>query len=169
MGGTKRQLFHVEIFKSPCLTMQSHGLNQIGPQDNSREICRECTFHSTLIPRNKSRTNISLSDFIEESDYVLVNELVDGISKTDWPTWTYLGVPIGAYASYEVLLNHKIVNSCIPDHLWNTYLNSVRNCILSLLATKKILTENSFDYLFTYNAAIMVFLLSICRVYFSYV
>ena len=140
-----------EILKSPCLTMQSHGLTQISPQDNSREICRECTFHSTLIPTNKSRTHISLSDFIEESDYALVNELVEGFSKTDWPTWTYLGVPIGAYASYEVLLNHKIVNAHIPEHLWGTYLDSVRNCLLSLVAIKKILINNKFDYLFTYN------------------
>ena len=140
-----------EILKSPCLTMQSHGLTQITHQDNSREICRECTFHSTLISTNKSRTHISLSDFIEESDYVLVNQIVEGLSKIDWPTWTYLGVPVGAYASYEVLLNHKIINAHIPEHLWATYLDAVRNCLLSLLAMKKILSNNKFDYLFTYN------------------
>ena len=140
-----------EILKSPCLTMQSHGLTQIVPKETAQRVCRECSFHSKLIFANSSRNFLSLSNLLETSDFAQVEKLIKNLSKENWETWRYQGIAIGAYSSYEVLLNHKLIDADIPENLWTTYLNAVRNSLLSLIAMEKVLAGEKFDYLFFYN------------------
>lgn len=105
-----------ELFHSPCISMQAFGFREGVSIDSRNAVCKECKFNSSLIKSNKNRRVLSINDFITEEDTIEIEKLISEITVENWMNWNFKGLAIGSYASYEFMLNHKLISEDIPSH-----------------------------------------------------
>lgn len=139
------------LYESFCVAMSAAGLTAADAEKKKKQVCSACIKRRNLIDKDFGFNSLLTESFLDQRDFSIAQTLVDSATLENWPLLELNGIPIGRYAAYEFLLNHKIMGTDVPPELFQTYLNQLRNSVLTLLSAEKILDEEKPDFIITYN------------------
>jgi hypothetical protein len=136
---------------SNCIAMSAFGLNSYSSEESKQGICNKCRKSSSFL-----RDSIGVSDvFIEDSLPIDFNDQISRILKgfdvSNWHDFVFDGIAIGRIASYEFLLNNKVIGPEISKNIETELIAAVRNVLLTLLSLEKHFLSNTYDVVVFYN------------------
>lgn len=139
------------VFKSFCVSMAAAGLNADSSPGEKKRVCSACIRRQKLIDKDLKFASRRLEDYLSADDYKQADLLASNVTRENWPSLILKEVPLGRYAAYEFLLNYKVVGTDISEELFPRYRNQLRNSILALLGSEKIMAREQPDTVLTYN------------------
>lgn len=139
------------LFQDFCVAMSASGLTAADSARKRAQVCSACRKRRDFTDRTFGFDTLLLEKYVDASDRAEVETVVSETTRDNWTLLTLRDVPIGRYAAYEFLLNHKIVGTTIPVDLFPTYLDQLRNSCLTLLGSHRILEREKPDVVITYN------------------
>jgi hypothetical protein len=130
-----------KLFPRYCTVMELHRLPLIGEHRRKTVACRDCRAAAQLITPKlaPSASAACLADFAQPEDETLIEEHLLGVRRSDFIDFRFRGIEVGRLASYETLIKYKKVSLDLRDHEWDYYLESLRNCVRTLLAGDRFL------------------------------
>ena len=136
---------------SNCIAMSAFGLNSYSSEESKQGICIRCRKSSSFL-----NDSIGMSDvFIEDSLPIDFNDQISRILKdfdvSNWQDFVFDGIAIGRIASYEFLLNNKVIGAEISCNIETEFVAAVRNVLLTLLSLEKHFLSNTYDVVIFYN------------------
>jgi hypothetical protein len=139
------------VFSSICNCMYAHGLTERTPKSDRLAVCDLCKVNARILSSNSFISQITLDAFVSEADLAKANDLVSNLSKENYLDFEMAGVQVGRLATYEVLLRFKKLTSDLTEEEWVAYKAHLRGCILSLLATQKIVEKEKPEVMVAYS------------------
>jgi len=139
------------LFQDFCVAMSASGLTAADSARKRKQVCAACRKRRDFTDRTFGFDALPLEKYVTETDRLDVDSLVNAATREGWTLITLRDVPIGRYAAYEFLLNHKILGTDIPESLFPVYRDQLRNSCLTLLASLRLLEEQTPDAVITYN------------------
>jgi hypothetical protein len=138
-----------KVFQDFCIAMPAFGLTLASTPDQKDEICNRCLRTSNFSNRYLGFETHLLNDFGEvlQTDF----QLASSANSDNWESIVYEGIPVGTFAAYEFLLNHKITGSQIPENLLEEYRLALTYTIFTVRAAQKFLAQTKYDRIVVYN------------------
>jgi hypothetical protein len=142
-----------------CVAMSAAG---VGARDSlaiKQQVCRACVKRRDLIDRTMPFPSVVMDEFITADDRSEAEAACASTTPESWPGIMVDGVPLGRYAAYEFLLNHKLVGTTIPAELWPLYLDQLGNAIIVFRVAQRMIAEHKptrvvvFNRLYSVNHA----------------
>lgn len=139
------------LFNSFCVAMSAFGMTERAHQLEKEKACDACKRLNHMTQDFLTFKVNQGSDYLTKDDDKAIAELMREITKENWFSFTYMNVPVGKFASYEFLLNHKLNSLQIPDDLWTFFLSHLGNCIKAVDLAKSYFSTNKPSKVITYN------------------
>jgi hypothetical protein len=134
-----------------CVAMSASG---VGPRDSKatrRQVCRACIRRRDLLGSTMPFRSEVMDDRVEPSDSAAAAAAVAAVNPSTWSELMIDDVPLGRYAAYEFLLNHKLVGTYIPDELWDLYLDQLRMTVTVYFVSKRMIADHAPDHVVVFN------------------
>ena len=138
------------LYSSFCNSMSAFGLSENSSTEAKMSICNICKKNSNF----KEKINLNLKyieDYIENNENDLVNDFMNTVNKDNWTNATFQNIPIGRAALYEIQLRYKLKNLNLSDEIWRIYLTQLKYCVQTIIAARKVLSENNASGVVVYN------------------
>ena len=136
-----------------CTPMDANRLKEESPNLAKAIICKSCRQKGNLANKIINGDFIDQTSFISMEDKLFIENIINEVDFRHWKDFKFKNIPIGRYASYEVILNNKISpNELIEDKFLKKYKISLKNSLLCALSFEKIIELNKFDVLFVRNS-----------------
>jgi hypothetical protein len=137
------------LFQDFCISMSAFGLTTESSTEKKLQVCKRCIRTSNFSSNYLGFPTKYLNDFglILPSDTQLANQA----TSENWESIHFEGVPVGAYAAYEFLLNHKITDARIPENLFEEYRLALIYTIYTARVARVFLQESNYDRVVVYN------------------
>ena len=135
-----------------CPAMTSHGLNFLSTSDRKLRICKTCKCSRDDISEGFEIPEICLSEYLQEQDYSFARMAVEHVTPINCLSFELDGVAIGKYATYEVILEHKLSDVSQLSEVWEQYKENLLQCILIHFFVKRYLDQNIVDHAVVYNS-----------------
>lgn len=136
------------LFKNYCLAMTGVDFNDI---DKKKDICKICKQNNKQIIKKTEIENISIDDFCDEKDKLLIDRILNNINFDDIINFEFENVPIGRFSLYEFLLTYKLSSLNVPIEKVNEAIEHLRNSLYTCIAIEKIISRYKLDRFVTYN------------------
>jgi hypothetical protein len=133
--------------------MSANRLNENSSQIAKEIVCKSCKIKSQSVQKNTKSKIILMENHLDLDKLVYVEELINKIDMNNWIDFEFNNIPIGRYASYEILLNNKIKSNELNQEIYvQKYKISLKNSLLTALAFEEIIKSNNFDLMFVRNS-----------------
>lgn len=139
------------MLDSHCVAMSAAGVGPHDSQAKKRQVCNACIKRRDLLAREMPFRAQIMDELVVPSDRAQAQAAVDAAEPESWPALVVDGVPLGRYAAYEFLLNHKLVGTHIPDELWSLYLDQLRMTVTVYFVSKRVLEIERPDHVVVFN------------------
>ncbi len=139
------------LYESFCVAMSASGLTAEDTLAKKRQVCGACHKRRDIRDSTMGFPSVLIEKYLTAADYAEAAQAANSVTLTDWSSFVMDDIPIGRYASYEFLLNYKILGTDIPEHLFPIYRQQLRICILTMWASARILDDLTPDVVLTYN------------------
>lgn len=134
-----------------CTVMTSAGLNFASSNKEKFNVCHSCRLARTnLLSKSEFKINF-IEQFFLENSLDDKNNILANVNITNWHQLIIDAIPIGRFASYEFLLEHKIHPKDMTEKLWPQYFAHLEQCVLTYLALNNLLRSDKPDVGFVYN------------------
>lgn len=137
------------LLKSHCLAMYNVAMSDSAGKERT---CATCRRNRGAILNEFNFPTLMLEGYLSDAERAQVEEAMNGLDPETYLSWEIGGVPVGRFALYEFLLNHKLSSTAIPSELWTEYLANFGNALTVYYAMSRILTEQRPDRVVTYNS-----------------
>ncbi len=135
-----------------CVAMSAGRLVDSSPEPEKAKICKICIARKQAIRDHFDLRGCDLEAFFEEGDVALVARLLADVDRHNWADFGYAGIPVGRYASYEFLLNHKINKLVLSEAQWLLFRSHLEDALQTALAGQRLLQTEKPDVVATYNS-----------------
>jgi len=134
------------MLESYCVAMSAatSGATDLSPARRA-QICRACIRRRDLLDGEMPYRSLILDDLLSADDEARARQIVATATPENWPGIDVGGIPIGRYAAYEYLLNHKLLGTHIPPERWAGYLDQLRQSLLVLFAAERLIAQEQPD------------------------
>jgi hypothetical protein len=139
------------LLNAHCISMSASGVGPHASTGAKAQVCRACMKRRDLLTEVMPFPTIIIDDFVEQADRDLAEALVSSATPENWTDIAVDGVPIGRYAAYEFLLNHKLVGTNIPQSLFGLYLDQLRNAIIVHAVSVRLIERERPTHVLVYN------------------
>ena len=126
--------------------------DQLSSEAKRERICKSCRSTRGILDNNPNTNTILLDEYLTNEDRSKVNEILTGLKFKRWDEAIVEGMPIGKFASYEVLLKHKISSKTIPEFALADFKHSLELCLLVYFTSKKVFDSMDFTDVIVYNS-----------------
>ncbi len=134
-----------------CAVMSAARVNFSSTNEQKHNVCKSCKIAQATLTRGLKSKKIFLEDILTVSETNEVEVLLRNIDLSNWQEFEIDGVPIGKYASYEFLLEHKIDPTKLDINNWLQYVTHLRYCVVVYFGTKKLIQIEKPDVAVVYN------------------
>jgi hypothetical protein len=151
-SGYSMEIFRCNgIYKNNCSVMNANGVNFRSPTILKENICASCRKYDSQ-SRNRQKDGFSyLEELLTERISTKVHSILDQINQENWSVFQLDGDFIGRLASYEFLLNNKIVSSSIPDELWGALKSDISQYLFTYFLALEWLKKTEYRFVGVYN------------------
>jgi hypothetical protein len=140
------------ILKKHCPVMTAYGQSFHAPDAKKNKICATCKSNTTVLDTNTNITTSKIEDYISINQIDEINSAIKAVTIDNFETFTIDGLQIGRYATYEILLTHKISCTSQLKGVWNEYLENLRQCYITQKIIDEFLKNNKIDRVVVYNS-----------------
>lgn len=135
-----------------CPVMTAYGRVFDSSDKDKARICDTCINSRLVLDDELYTTTSVLTDHLALDDVLKIDTLLTSITPQNFESLQIDGLPIGKYATYELLLNHKISNLAEIEKIWDEYLENLRQCLIAHRSVSNFLRKNRIDRLVVYNS-----------------
>lgn len=134
-----------------CISMAAAAVPDDAPQRAKDQVCRACIKRRDLLSETMPFRTLVMDDRITPEDRAFAADFAASATPDNWTSLELDGVPIGRYSAYEVLLNHKLVGTDIPDALFPRYAAQLYQAVLVHVVALRLLEEERPTHVLVYN------------------
>jgi hypothetical protein len=136
-----------------CTPMNGNRLKEESPNLIKAIICKSCKQKGNTANKIINGNFIDQTNFISMEDRLSIENIINEVDFRHWKDFKFKNIPIGRYASYEVILNNKInPNELNEGKFHEKYRISLKNSLLCAISFAKIIELTRFDVLFVRNS-----------------
>jgi hypothetical protein len=150
------------LLNSHCVSMSAASVPFEAPASAKERVCRLCRKNEKLL---RGRLNLEGPDLVElatAEDLSFAEALLDSTEPRSWPGLTQDGAEIGKIALYEMLIQSKRGALEFDPTEFARYRANLKNVIIVVRVTQRILDELKPDRIVLYNALYSVHR-AVCR------
>ena len=140
------------ILKKYCPAMTAYGLSYNSSDKKKAKICSSCKDARELLDDYSGVSTTFLEDHLSSDDSIDIETILNSVNLGNFERFRIDDLPIGKFACYEILLNHKISDVMQLEHIWQEYIENLRQCIITYRAVSKFLLTNKIDRVVVYNS-----------------
>lgn len=134
-----------------CTVMESHGKTPGSSAAVLDRTCDRCCTDARIVARSTDARHHTLSDFTLESDEAWIQSQLEVVDANTYLALELGGVPIGRIAAYETLIKFKKASSALSDNEFSYYLETLGNCLVTLLAGGRALAAIQPNLVLVYS------------------
>jgi hypothetical protein len=135
-----------------CTVMESEGIDILSSRAQKYEICQKCISNSSLIKEKNDFEHNFLDDFYFRSlDESSIPQFDSSTPIAELITYKFRNFEVGKIAIYETLIKFKKNNLIFSVREIAYYLQSIENCVQTVIAAERFFKSNSFDALICYS------------------
>ena len=134
-----------------CTVMTAARVSFNSAEAEKLNICRSCRLARESLMSSSKIKSMFIDEYLVGNISTGKSDILADIDISNWHSFEIDGVPIGRFASYEFLLEHKIDPKNMTDELWPQYFTHLEQCVLTYQATNEILQSIKPDVAFVYN------------------
>lgn len=135
-----------------CVAMSASGVAVLDPENKKRAVCDLCKAKRDLIRSKFGFRGHDLADRVTADERDSARRLLESTDRDRVLSLDVDGVPVGAYALYEFLLERKKGTLTFSEEEWRDYRLRLESALLSLFAARRVLDEERPDRVVVYNA-----------------
>lgn len=117
-----------------CPVMQAQGLSPGDPRRARHRACRECRFNRELTRQSAAYETSFLDRFADAATRQRSRDIAGAATPATWQDIEIDGIPVGRYATYLTMLNHKVAHPAATPESWAEYLADLETAALALMA-----------------------------------
>jgi len=141
------------VYSSYCVVMSAFGLTHLSSIDEKEKVCKNCIAHKHLIMESYGFKNIDIDSLLDESDMRYIDEFLVGVNSGNYTSIVIDNCNIGLIAVQDTIRKHKKLDIVLNEQEMAEYIISLKNCIITLIAIKKVCRDFQPSKFFVYNAA----------------
>jgi hypothetical protein len=134
-----------------CVAMSAAGVGADAPLAVRQKVCSACMKRAAIIDDTMPFSSLTLDDAIDADDRAAADAARAGVTIDDWMSYEYDGVPLGAYAAYEFLLDNKVVGTDIDPQIFDRYLDKLAQSVIVYRVGLRLLAEHRPDHVLVSN------------------
>ncbi len=139
------------MLDSHCIAMSAAGVGARDSLAKKKQVCRACIHRRDLLDEAMPFPSVIMDGLVTPEDRASADQACAAATRQNWPDLRVDGIPLGRYAAYEFLLNHKLLGTDIPDELWGLYLDQLRNTLIVYRVAKRMMAEQQPDRVVVFN------------------
>lgn len=105
-----------------------------------------------ILRKEFSLNGYEIGDKLKSNDYKKINFILSKLNKNNFKKLKISGVSVGKIALYEYLLERKKINTNFNDEEWKECLIRIKNTLISLFASRLIISQEKPDVILVYNS-----------------
>jgi len=153
LAGHRVHMFRCDTsLREYCPAMTSHGLSFFSNDKEKRRVCSSCIGARRILDQELNLTSSDFGDYMSDYDPEYTKLLLEHVDGDNWHDFKINGLPLGRYASYEVLLNHKISDFSLISSVWDEYTTNLEQCLMAHSAITSYFKNNKVDHVVVYNS-----------------
>ena len=121
-----------------CPAMIAQNLSLDSAKSERFRTCERCEMVNERVRIQSGIPSLSLDDFLEASDDELAVALRSQVTRDNYSTFSFGGVPVGRYATYLPLLRYKVPAVTVDENIWDEYLAEVESIIRVIKASERL-------------------------------
>ena len=138
--------------KKYCPAMTSYGLSFNSSDKKKAKICATCKDARQLLDDYSKVSTTLLEDYLSSDDLIDIKTILNSVNLGNIERFRIDDLPLGRFACYEILLNHKISDIKQLKHVWEEYIENLRQCLITYKAVSKVLLKDKIDRVIVYNS-----------------
>jgi hypothetical protein len=136
-----------------CMVMAVHGISVDAPDDLKERCCADCVHTSELVRDKYGFTSVALDSLLEAEEIASADDLIQQKPVEELIDYTCAGIPVGKIALYEAVIQSKHISRKIDGLAEKLYRPLLRNSILVVKATARLLEKEMPDICVSYHTA----------------
>ena len=139
------------VLDTYCAVMASRRLSVDSSRGQKKQACTDCR-HNARITEAVANYDVALLDtFATAVLQAQARALVEQVTPGNYAEFEVDGVPIGRYATYLALLQHKVAEVTSTQESWNEYLSDLYDALLVHFCAPQIFATFAPTHLVVYN------------------
>ena len=139
------------VLDTYCAVMASRRLSVDSSRSQKRQACTDCR-HNARITEAVANYDVALLDtFANATRRAQARTLVEQVTPGNYTEFEVDGVPVGRYATYLALLQHKVAEVTSTQESWNEYLSDLYDALLVHFCAPEIFATFAPTHLVVYN------------------
>lgn len=135
-----------------CTVMESEGIDILSNKVEKAVVCQKCIKNSSLISEKNDFEYKFLDDFyFSSTDELSIPRFDSAIPITELLKYKFQSYEVGKIAIYETLIKFKKNNLLFNTRERTYYLQSIENCVRTVIAAERFFKNNLFDILVCYS------------------
>ena len=130
-----------------------HLMHRSVTHEEKSSNCKACVLSARKLPLVSHEQSVFLEDLVTKDEQADAESLSRNLSPGDGRQFTFLGLPVGELAMYEVALTKKEYSIPGRGPALDLYRSNVRNCIMSLTAVQRAIAQHEPQAIACYNPA----------------
>jgi hypothetical protein len=152
VSGRSVTMLHCDgILDTYCPVMASRRLTVESPRSDKSQVCKDCLHNSNFTAKASTYDVDSLDRFVTSEVIHRAEMIISSINHENYLDLEIDGVPVGRYATYLVLLQHKASSITDSAESWEEYLTDLRNALIMHFTAPTIFEEYKPTHLVVYN------------------
>lgn len=138
-------------FHEYCVAMSASGLAFGAAEAHRRAVCDRCRSQAGLLRERFRFRGPDLGDQLRPDDDACIRELVAGATRSDPGASQILGLPVGRFALYQLLIRRKKMTLEFSDDEWAEYLVHLAASARAAIALSRLFAIERPDRVLLYN------------------
>ena len=139
------------VLDSYCPVMSADRLRVDSSASEKAEACRECTANSEHARAVGAYDTVRLEDAVTGDVTAAADRIAAAVTHDNWLDLEWDGLPIGRWAAYTSMLQHKLPDVTSSGEVWLEYVSDVRNTLLVAGAMPALLEATRPTHAVVYN------------------
>lgn len=135
-----------------CVSPSAYRIPFGAERSEKERICRLCKKNEEIIRAHFGFTGVDLDDVVVADDLSYADEALSSVTPENLLDLVIDGVEVGRIALYELLLEVKKISLDFSPDEWKQYKASLKDAIVVLRGTQRIVSEMHPDRIVLYNA-----------------
>lgn len=139
-------------FNAYCIPMSAMGLAIDAPRADKDEVCKKCKTHRDIIRHGFGFMGPDIIDAITDEDRAAVAQVLSKLTRHNYIDLELDQIPVGRYALYEFLINHKKDSVVLTEAEWQRFQPELTNALYSFYGCRRLLDQHRPDRVMVYNS-----------------
>jgi hypothetical protein len=141
-----------EALNAQCVPMTLVGVDYRSSEEERRRACGQCHANQTLLREEFGLRGPSLGELLRPADLAQIDDILRRVDRASYLQLELDSIPVGRYATYELITNRKKNDPVLDDDEWREYLAALKGALAAYFAAKRLMDVERPDRVVSYNS-----------------